>query len=181
MQEIICVLDKSGSMQSVKDDALGGLNAFIEDQKKIGEANLTIVWFDDGFKIGYEGKLSEAKSIDAWPLGGMTALRDAIGKTFNHVSHRFSNEKPEKVIMAVLTDGFENASREFSQEAVAALIKDHQENYGWDVIFLAADQDAWATAKNFGILRKNAINYSSADTRSGLDTYSATVAGARTR
>lgn len=181
MQEIICVLDKSGSMQSVKADALGGLNAFIEDQKKIADANLSIFWFDHGFDVGYEGKLSEAKSIEAWPNGGTTALRDAIGNTFDHVRSRFSQEKPEKVIMAILTDGFENSSHKFSQEAVAALIKEHQEKYGWDVIFLAADQDAWATAQHYGILEKNAVNYKSSDTRAGFASYSASVVSARTK
>ncbi len=179
MQEIICVLDKSGSMQAVKDDALGGFNAFLEEQQKVGDAGLTLVWFDHGFEVGYEGNLSDAKKVGSWPNGGSTSLRDAIGKTFAHVAPRFSKEKPEKVIMAILTDGFENSSVEFSQEAVANLIKEHQDKYGWEVIFLAADQDAWATAQNFGILQKNAINYASMDTRGGFASYTAAVSKAR--
>ncbi|MCU7840876.1 MAG: hypothetical protein KZQ94_16040 [Candidatus Thiodiazotropha sp. (ex Troendleina suluensis)] len=179
MQEIICVLDKSGSMRSVKDDALGGFNKFIDDQKAIDEAGLTVVWFDDQFDVGYEGKLSEMKPVTDWPNGGMTGLRDAIGRTFAHVRERFAAEKPEKVIMAILTDGFENCSHKFSKEAVANLIKEHQEKYGWDVIFLAADQDAWATAQHYGILKENAVNYNSLDTRGGFAEYSCSVATAR--
>lgn len=181
MQEIICVLDKSGSMQSVKEEALGGLNKFIKDQQAIGEANITIVWFDNDFEVAYEGKLEDLKPFKEWPWGGMTSLRDAIGKTFYHVKDRFSKEQPEKVIMAILTDGYENTSKEFSQETVAALIEDHQTNYAWDVIFLAADQDAWAAAKKFNILKGNAINYNSQDTISAFDTYSQTVACARAK
>ena len=106
--EIICVLDKSGSMEMVATDARGGFNQFIKDQQKIGEANLTLIWFDHAFSVGYEGKLSEMKPIDEWPIGGMTALRDAIGFTFAHVKPRFTIESPEKVILAILTDGHEN-------------------------------------------------------------------------
>jgi len=181
MQEIICILDKSGSMQSVARDALGGLNKFIEDQQKVGEANITIVWFDNDIEFGYEGKLSDLKPFKEWPYEGMTALRDAIGKTFNHVMPRFSLEKPEKVVMAILTDGHENSSKEFSQSQVSKLITDHQENHEWDVIFLAADQDAWETAQHFGIRKSNTINYRSVDTIGGFAEYSKTVACARTK
>tara|TARA_Y100000310_G_scaffold325646_1_gene389395 strand:+ start:1532 stop:2077 length:546 start_codon:yes stop_codon:yes gene_type:complete len=179
MQEIICVLDISGSMQVVADDAKGGFNKFLEDQKKVGEANITIVWFDDGFKIKYEGKLSGAKPVDYWPPGGMTALRDAVGKTFNHVKERFTKEEPEKVIMAILTDGHENASKEFTQETVKALVMEHREKYNWDVIFLAADQDAWDTGQHYGIAMKNCINYSSNDTQRGFDSYSNLISSSR--
>ena len=180
MQEIICVLDRSGSMSSVKNDAVEGFNKFIKDQQEIDDANLTVIWFDDGFKVGYEGLLSEFSLLDNWPMGGSTALRDAIGKTFNHVSDRFRKEQPEKVIMAILTDGYENSSVEFTQEVVADLIKHHKSKYGWEVIFLAADQDAWATAKHFGISKEHAINYRSADTRDGFASYSSVVASLRT-
>jgi len=179
MQEIICVLDKSGSMQSVADDAVGGFNKFLEDQQAVGDANLTLVWFDDGWEVGHEGSIKNMGKLSGWPSGGMTALRDAIGKTFKHVQERFSREQPEKVIMAILTDGFENASKEFTQETIKFLITDHEKNYGWDVIFLAADQDAWATAQHFGIQKDNAINYASSNTRAGLESYTSAVSKAR--
>jgi hypothetical protein len=166
-------------MQSVKDDAVGGFNGFIEEQKKVGDANLTVVWFDDGFTVGYEGRLSEVPSIGSWPSGGMTALRDAIGKTFKHVAPRFSEEKPEKVVMAILTDGFENSSREFTKETVASLIKEHQDKYGWSVIFLAADQDAWATAQTLNICRDATVNFSTQDVGAGFRSYSSAVTRAR--
>lgn len=181
MQEIICILDKSGSMQSVAEDARGGFNAFLEDQKKIGDANLTIVMFDDKWSIDYEGKIFDAIKLHKWPSGGMTALYDAIGKTINHVSKRFSKETPEKVILAILTDGHENNSKEFNQTSVANLIKEHKEKYGWDVIFLAADQDAWGVAQALNISQDSTFNYDSKNTKRGFAVYSAAVAKSRTR
>lgn len=180
MQEIICVLDKSGSMQSCRDDAVSGFNAFLKDQQAVDTpANLTIVWFDSIPHVGYEGPLAEAGSLMLWPPGGSTALYDAIGRTFAHVKQRFTEEKPEKVILAILTDGLENTSRDYSQQAVADLIKEHQDKYGWEVIFLAADQDAWATASGLNISQQNSYTYDSNNTAGGFATYSAAVTRAR--
>jgi Mg-chelatase subunit ChlD len=160
MQEIICVLDQSGSMNTVADDAMGGFNKFLEEQKKIGEANITIVFFDTNWELHYTGLLSACKPLEFWPVRGGTSLFDAIGKTINHVKERFTIEKPEKVIMAILTDGHENSSVEFNEKSVGALIKDHQDNYAWDVIFLAADQDAWATARHLNIKQDKSYSFS---------------------
>lgn len=167
-EEIICVLDASGSMMAVKDDALGGFSEFIKAQKEVGEAMLTVVWFDDGYDLAYEGKLSEYVVPDSWPCGGMTALHDAIGKTFKHVKQRFSDEKPDNVIMAILTDGYENCSHEFTKKTVGDLIQEHENKYGWEVIFLAADQDAVAVGAEMNIKASNSINYDSSDSRSGF-------------
>jgi Mg-chelatase subunit ChlD len=169
MQEIVCVLDKSGSMQSVKSDAVGGFNKFIYDQKEIGRANLTLIWFDDSFEVSYEGDLDMFNEVKSWPNGGMTALTDAIGKTFNHVRERFTNESPEKVILCILTDGEENASKEFTSEAVKKLIEEHQSKYGWSVVFLAADQDAWAAGGKYGINKNLCVNYDSQNTIGGFE------------
>lgn len=180
MQEIICVLDKSGSMSDVASDAVGGFNKFLEEQKKIGEANITIVFFDNQWELYYAGKLSECKSLDIWPIQGSTALYDAIGKTINHVKERFTIEKPEKVVMAILTDGFENSSRDFSQDSVAALIGEHQDKYGWDVIFLAADQDAWGVARHLNVKQDKAFSFAKGATGQTVSTtYSHAVTKSR--
>lgn len=180
MQEIICVLDMSGSMQSFADDAKEGFNKFLEDQKKVGEAYLRIFWFDHQFKPGYSGKLSEAELLKEWPNGGMTSLNDAIGKTFAEVKDEFSKTKPEKVILAIQTDGMENNSKEFSKSDVANLIEHHQNKYAWDVFFLAADQDAWQTAQLYKIPKSHSIDYASVNTRDGFAKYSAAVTTSRT-
>ncbi len=182
MQEIICVLDMSGSMMPVENDAVGGFNQFLKDQKEIKEeANLTVFWFDDKFKVGYEGNLKEMEPLKEWPIGGMTALTDAIGKSFSHVADRFHKEKPEKVVMAILTDGFENASKEFTKTLVAKLIADHKEKYGWTVIFLAADQDAWNVSKTYNVGKGSTYSYDSANTRQGFGLMSTATGAARVK
>ena len=179
MQEIICVLDISGSMQAVKEDAVIGFNQFLVEQQSVGDANLTVIFFDQSFKVEFEGNIKEMKPLEYWPYGDTTALTDAIGKSFAHVKNRFSREKPEKVIMAILTDGEENSSMEFSKEMVSDLIKEHQEKYAWDVIFLAADQDAWKTAQSYSIKKSNTVNYSSNNTVGGFNSYSSSVLRSR--
>lgn len=177
--EIICLLDVSGSMQSCADDAKGGFNTFLDEQLVINEANITVLHFDDTFSVNYEGLLSKCPKLNAWPCRGMTALYDAIGKTFTHVCDRFTKEQPQNVIFAILTDGHENASKEYTSAAVKELVEEHQEKYGWNIIFLAADQDAWATGSQMGILKQNAVDYSSKDTRKGFRNYTNTVTGFR--
>ena len=178
-EEIICVLDKSGSMGIVADDALGGFKEFIKEQKTLGDPNITVIWFDDEFEVGYEGKLADMPDPTQWPVRGLTALNDAIGKAFAHVAERFSKESPEQVTMAILTDGEENDSKEYTTESVGKLIKEHQDKYGWDVIFLAADQDAWAVAQHYNIKKANAINYTSDNTIGGFADMSRTVFASR--
>ena len=179
MKEIICLLDRSSSMSAVSIEATSGINEFIAEQRTLGEINLNLYWFADTMEVGYEGPIAKITPIERWHYGGMTALYDAIGKTFSHVSKRFSKEKPEKVILAILTDGFENSSKEFTATMCANLIKEHQDKYNWDVIFLAADQDAWDVAQHLNIRRDNAVNYASANTYGGVMGMSATVSKSR--
>lgn len=179
MQEIICVLDKSASMRAVAIEAKNGFNHFIEEQKKLGEANLTVIFFDNTWECYYHGKLSEYKSLDNWPAGGFTALYDAIGKTIHSVKDRFSREKPEKVIMAILTDGFNNASVEFNEISAGELVREHQEKYGWEVIYLGADQDAWAVAQTLNIPKQNVFNYASSNTRAAFGVMGQSVSSYR--
>lgn len=165
MQEIICVLDKSASMASVANEATAGFNQFLEDQKKVGEANITVVFFDNEWNLYYSGRLSGCRPLEHWPYGGMTALYDGIGKTIDFVKERFTKTKPEKVVMAILTDGGENCSQGFNQSQVAELLKEHQGKYGWDVIFLASNQDAWCAAQSLNIPQANTYNYSDSNVR----------------
>lgn len=181
MQELICILDKSGSMQAVANDAVHGFNCFLKSQQEVGEANLTIIMFDDQFEVAYEGFLSKGKPIKQWPNGGTTALYDAIGKTIDYARERFSREKPEKVIMAIMTDGEENASSLFSKDQIASELKEHQDKYAWDVIYLAANQDAWAVAESLNIAADSAFDYDADDTVAAFALYSETVSERRKR
>ena len=180
MQEIICILDGSGSMSTVADEAMNGFNQFLKDQQAIGEANLTLVWFDTGYDVAYEGRLSEAQPLTSWRTGSWTALNDAIGKTFAQVKERFTREKPEKVILAIQTDGMENASKEFTLQMVKNLIQEHENKYGWTVIYLGAGLKSASQAQSLGIGLQNIHVYEPVKTKAAFtNIYSASVTKAR--
>src|SRR5574343_68862 len=133
LSEIVCVIDRSGSMRSIVNDAIGGLNTFIESQKNVpGEANMTIVLFDHEYLVSHNGvniKLVQPFTTDTYVPRGTTALLDAIGRAITTVGERLNNtkeeDKPEKVIVAILTDGYENASREYTNSKINEMIN-HQ-------------------------------------------------------
>ena len=167
LTDISVVLDRSGSMQSVRNDTIGGFNAFLKTQKEApGEATLTLAQFDDQYEVVYSGKsikdvpeLTEKTFVPR----GMTALLDAIGRTINATGSRLSalpeNERPAKVIFVILTDGDENASKELTKEKVNELIKHQTEAYQWDFVFLGANQDAIKAGASMGILAGNSMSY----------------------
>ena len=174
--EIVCIIDRSGSMQSIVTDAIGGFNSFLEDQKKIpGEATLTYIQFDTEYEVVHENKpIQDVNPIDSKtyvPRGG-TALLDAIGKTIDTVGKRLSStpeeNKPDKVIFVILTDGEENSSSKYSLTKIKEKITHQKDKYQWEFIFLAANQDAFAGAFNMGIDRKDttAFNATGAGIRS---------------
>lgn len=153
--EIIAIIDRSGSMATIAKDAIGGFNTFLADQKTVpGEARMTLALFDDKFDYVYAGQpLDKAEPLT--PLTfvprGSTALLDAIGRTLNEQGARIKADAwAEKVIVCILTDGGENASREFQQEQIKQMVK-HAESHGWSFVFLAANQDAFAAGMSYGI------------------------------
>lgn len=164
--QIICILDRSGSMASIIDDSIGGFNTFLKEQKKLkDEATLTVALFDDNYDLLYDDvDIQKAEEITkgVWMPRGMTALYDAIGKTINTVKAKHAtlgNEKPAKVLVVIVTDGHENASEEYKdRDKIKKLIKDCEEN-NWNFIYLAANQDAFAVGDGFGISYANTYNY----------------------
>jgi len=165
--EIICVIDRSGSMGSIKDDAIGGFNSFLEAQQKLpGEASLTYVQFDQCYEVVHENKpLQDVPLLDeqTYVPRGTTALLDAIGKTITDVGKRLSNtseeSKPEKVIMVILTDGQENSSREYRLSGIKDMITHQKEKYLWEFMFLGANQDAFEEAAMLGIDKGSTISF----------------------
>jgi uncharacterized protein YegL len=165
--EIICIVDRSGSMAIIRDDAIGGFNAFLEEQKKEpGKATMTFIQFDTEYEVIYENKpLKEIPPLDGKTFRprGMTALLDAIGRTVETVKKRLSNvpkkNRPSKVIVSILTDGEENSSREFKLKKIKEMIKHQKEKHSWEFIFLGANQDAFAEAVKIGIDKKDAFNF----------------------
>jgi len=152
--EIVCVVDRSGSMGSICSDAEGGLNAFIEEQKDVeGGANLTLVEFDTAYNVVYDRiDINEAAPYTLKPRGS-TALLDAIGQAINTVA-----DTNGKKIIVIVTDGGENSSKEYTKDQITSLITEKQDQ-GWEFIFLAANQDAIAVAGDYGIDTRNAVNF----------------------
>lgn len=167
--EIVTILDMSGSMSFTRSDAFGGINSFIEEQKNFqGEANFTLLLFDTEVKTIYNGKnIKEVEILEEsqYVPRGMTALLDAIGIAIDDVGKRLAlleeEERPNKVIFAILTDGEENSSRKYNHSQLAEMIKRQQEIYNWEFIYLAANQDAFSTAQSYNFKMSNTSNYTS--------------------
>lgn len=167
LTEIAFVIDKSGSMAGLEDDIVGGFNSFINEQKSLpDEARVTVVTFNQDVRVNKDNEpidqIQPLKRVDYWPQG-TTALLDAIGFTIDGVGERLSNtpddERPSKVIVVIMTDGEENASREYSLKKIKEMIK-HQTNvYSWEFVFLGANIDAFTTAESFGISASNSANF----------------------
>ena len=165
--EIICIIDRSGSMAAIAKDAIGGFNTFLEEQKKVpGEATLTLVQFDTEYEVLHENTpLQDVPGLNenTFLPRGMTALLDAVGKTIDNIGKRLANmpekNRPQKVIVAILTDGQENSSREYKLEKIKEMITHQTEKYQWEFIFLGANQDAFEEAAKIGISLQNAVNY----------------------
>jgi hypothetical protein len=171
LTEIIFLLDRSGSMGGLEGDTIGGFNAFIENQRKLeGKTVVTGVLFDDQYEVVWNGVEAEKVKLttEEYYVRGCTALLDAVGKTILDVGYRLSKtneeDRPGKVIFVITTDGFENASREFTYGKVKELIQHQQEKYNWEFIFLGANIDAKKEADSLGIDIENAYNFKATET-----------------
>ncbi|MBK8046325.1 MAG: VWA domain-containing protein [Anaerolineales bacterium] len=167
LTEIAYVLDRSGSMQSIASDAIGGFNSFLESQQQVpGRANFTLVLFDHEYQVVHQSvDIHQVPPLDnqTYQPRGTTALLDAIGRTIDDLGARLAampeTERPSKVIVAILTDGLENASRDYTYLKISAMIQHQREKYSWEFIFAAANQDAFATAAKIAIPKKDAMNF----------------------
>lgn len=159
LSELIFILDRSGSMSSLKYDVIGGFNSLIEKQKQEeGEAYVSTILFDTNIEKLHDHidiKEITPMTIDEYEPMGMTALLDAIGITIDSAGKRLSetpeDERPEKVIIAITTDGEENSSREYTKAQIKEKIEHQQNKYSWTFIFLGANMDAIDEAVNLGI------------------------------
>lgn len=187
--EVVMILDRSGSMGGLESDTIGGFNSFIKKQKKeSGEAFVSVVLFDDRAELLYDRvpiEKVEKMTDRQYYVRGCTALLDAVGGAVKHIvrEHRKVNkeERPEKTVFVIITDGMENASVRFTYREVKSMIEHEKENYNWEFIFLGANIDAAAEAQRFGIHSSRAVRFENdhLGQRLNYDTISGVVSCAR--
>ena len=167
LTEIVFILDRSGSMGGLEEDTIGGFNAMIEKQKKEpGEAVISTVIFDNVSEVIHDRvdvqEIPLMTREDYW-VRGCTALLDAVGDAIHHIGnvHKYAREedRPEKTIFVITTDGMENASRRYNYHRVRKMIQRQKEEYGWEFLFLGANIDAAKEAARFGISEDRAADY----------------------
>lgn len=167
LTEVVFILDRSGSMRGLEVDTIGGFNSMIEKQKKEeGEAYISTVLFDDQTEVLYDripvGKV-EPMNDKQYYVRGCTALLDAIGGAVHHIAnvHKYARKenRPEKTLFIITTDGMENASRIYTYDKVKKMVRKAKEKYGWEFLFLGANIDAIEVAGRFGIEADRAINF----------------------
>jgi hypothetical protein len=172
------VLDRSGSMQSIKDDTIGGFDAFISEQRRLpGRCTVSLVQFDNLYEEVYTGRdLADVPSLTLVPRGS-TAMLDAIGRAVNATGARLAampeDERPGTVIVGIMTDGLENASREFTYPMVKALIEQHEQVYDWTFMYMGANQDAIEVGASLGVARDRSLTYAGPKIAAAMGAYSA--------
>ena len=167
LTELVFILDRSGSMAGLEGDTIGGFNAMLEKQRKEpGEAVISTVLFDNETEVIHDRipldrvpRLTEKE----YYVRGCTALLDAVGGAIHHIGnvHKYAREedRPEKTLFVITTDGLENASRRYTYDKVKAMIERQREKYGWEFLFLGANIDAAREAARFGIRADCAADY----------------------
>ncbi len=189
---ILAIIDKSGSMNSVRDDSIVGFNRFLNDQKQIpGKCDMTLILFSDYNKINIVYENENIQDIPeltdkTYSPSGVTALWDAMGEGIDNLGRYLSgiseDNRPEKIIVCILTDGMENNSQKIKDKnIIAEKVKHQQEKYNWEFIFLAANQDAVLSGQSMGLKADNCMNYQSTGigTRTAYDNLSRTVSSIR--
>ena len=169
LSEIIFILDRSGSMRGLEDETIGGFNSLIEKQKKEeGDAFISTILFDNESEVLYDRipvKEITPMNRNQYYVRGCTALLDAIGGAIHHIGnvHKYIREedRPEKTLFVITTDGMENASSSYSYPKIKEMIEEKKKEYDWEFLFLGANIDAIDVAGKFGIDASRAVRYES--------------------
>lgn len=189
LTEVVFILDRSGSMSGLEADTIGGFNSLIEKQKKEdGEAYISTVLFDDKSEVIYDRvpvDKVEPMNDSQYYVRGCTALLDAMGGAIHHIGnvHKYARpeDRPEKTLFVITTDGMENSSHHYSYDKVKKMVERQKERYGWEFLFIGANIDAIAEAGRFGISADRAVNYrcDSAGTEHNYKVLAKTVSAVR--
>ena len=171
LTDITIILDRSGSMDAIKEATIKGFNSFLKEQQNAeSDANLTLVQFDHEYKIVYESiNINEAKKLTykTFKPRGTTALLDAIGITINNTKSRIKiidkENRPNNVLIVIITDGYENSSNKFTREKIFKKISRREKKDDWKFVFIGSNQDAIAVGSSFGIAEDRALSYANDD------------------
>ena len=167
LTELVFLLDRSGSMAGLEQDTIGGFNAMLTRQKReSGEALVTTLLFDHLTEVVHDRiplqSVSPMTEKD-YQVRGCTAFIDALGWAIRHIEtiHRYANpqDRPERTLFVITTDGMENASRHFTAEEVKRMVQQKQKESHWEFLFLGANMDALDTARHYGIREDRAVNF----------------------
>lgn len=167
LTELVFILDRSGSMDGLEDDTIGGFNAMLEKQKKEeGKAFVSTILFDDKTEVLHDRlPLDKVRPIteEEYYVRGCTALLDAVGGAIHHIGniHKYARweDRPGRTLFVITTDGMENASRRYTAPQVRRMIERQKARYGWEFLFLGANIDAVETAGQLGIGADRAVNF----------------------
>lgn len=167
LTELVLILDRSGSMDGLEDDTIGGFNAMLEKQKKEeGKAFVSTILFDDKTEVLHDRlPLDKVRPIteEEYYVRGCTALLDAVGGAIHHIGniHKYARreDRPGRTLFVITTDGMENASRRYTAPQVRRMIERQKARYGWEFLFLGANIDAVETAGQLGIGADRAVNF----------------------
>ncbi|MBQ3032240.1 MAG: VWA domain-containing protein [Anaerotignum sp.] len=167
LTEIVFILDRSGSMSGMEADTIGGFNSLIEKQKKEkGEAIISTVLFDNQREVLHNRVcLNRIKPMteEEYYVRGSTALLDAVGFAIDHIinvrRHTKKEYQPAKIMFVIMTDGYENASTNFSYRDIRRMIEHQKERYHWQFMFVGANMDAIGEASKYGIDADMAVEY----------------------
>lgn len=181
---IAFLLDRSGSMQSIKSDVVGGFDAFLTEQRAgDGECRVTLAQFDDEYEVVYHAvPVGEVPALELNPRG-MTALLDSMGKLITDTTAEIAalgeDDKPGSVIVAIMTDGMENSSHEWSRPAIKSLVEQQTSQFGWQFLYMGADQDAVEVGMDLGVKAEQAVTYGRGKSREAMAAMSGNVRGYR--
>jgi hypothetical protein len=181
---IYFLLDRSGSMQSIKSDIEGGFAAFVEEQRRAtGECRATLAQFDDVYELVYADRpIADVPPLDLQPRN-MTALHDAMGRLITEAGQELAalpeDQRPGTVICAIMTDGMENASKEWTSASIKSLVGQQSNVWGWTFMYMGADQDAVEVGAALGVDRDLAVTYSRGKSREAMGVASGKIAKLR--
>lgn len=181
---IAFLLDRSGSMQSIKSDVVGGFDAFLTEQRAgEGECRVTLAQFDNEYEVVYHAvPVDEVPPLELSPRNS-TALLDSMGKlitdTAAEIAALAEQDKPGSVIVAIMTDGMENSSHEWSRLATKSLVEQQTNEFGWEFLYMGADQDAVEVGKDLGVRAEQAVTYGRGKSREAMAAMSGNVRGYR--